>query len=405
MNITSRFMGWFGRRTNIDQAKGEQETSPRTKTTKQKIAVNFDSAMQLSSFWAAVRIWAEVISSLPISFKKFEDGMWVDDLDSSLAFLFSGKVNRYQNKIEFFETVVLNWVVFGNAYCIIQRDASGEVIGLMPMSSSQVEVKVLDNGDLLFLHHVNNNITVYSEENIWHLKMFGNGITGLNTMGYASNSISIGLSAEERVSQTFNNAGKPPGILTFDGEVNEKQRKMLKEEFRELVEGDNLMVLEKGFEYDKTAMSPIDLQLLESRRFSIEDNGRFTGIPSVLINDTANSTVWGSGISEVIRGWYKLGLRPRVRSLELSMLIRLIKPSKRSKTKILFDFDDLLQLDRKDRSESQMKQINSGVITPNEAREEEGRKPHESGNELMINTAIQPIKTLVAQNEAETITD
>jgi HK97 family phage portal protein len=193
--------------------------------------------------------------------------------------------------------------------------------------------------------------------------------------------------------------------LKFDGELSQEQRQMLKKEFADLLTGDSLMVLEKEFDYEQTQMSATDMQLLESRRFQIEDIGRFLDIPSVLINDTANSTVWGAGISEVINGWYKLSLRPTVLLIAESMKVNLISPAKRSKTRILFDFDDLLRLNRKERAEAQLKEINSGITTPNEAREENNKQPHPSGDELMINTAIQPIKTLVSDNEAETITD
>ena len=395
---------WFGFGSTIEQHKGTQSGSTSTKITEQSKAVTFDTSMQLSAWWAGLERWSNVVSSLPIKIQEFDGTLW-NDVENDLTALFNGKVNRYQTKTEFFLTLMLNFKSSGNAYIVKDTTSSGRITSLFPLASQQVEVKILEDGSLVYCHTINGDVTVYSSQSIWHIKAFGNGTVGLNTMSFASNAISIGISGEDRVSKTFKNAGKPQGILKVDNVLTVEQRQMVKEEFKDLITGDSLMVLEKEFEYEQTQMSATDMQLLESRRFQIEDIGRFLDIPSVLINDTANSTVWGAGISEVINGWYKLSLRPTVLLIAESMKIHLIPPNKRAKTRILFDFDDLLRLNRKERAEAQLKEINSGITTPNEAREENNKQPHESGNELMINTAIQPIKTLVAENEAETITD
>jgi HK97 family phage portal protein len=405
MSVTSSIWNWFKGGTTIEQSKGTQSGTPSTKVTEQSKAVNFDSAMQLSAWWAGLERWSNVVSSLPIKIQEFNGTLWEDNNKTDLALLFNGKVNRYQTKTEFFLTLMLNFKSFGNAYIVKSMSTSGRITAMFCLASSQVEIKVLSDGSQVFIHTADGVTTAYSDNSIWHIKGFGNGTIGLNTMQFASNAISIGISGEDRVSKTFKNAGKPNGILKFDGELSQEQRQMLKKEFADLLTGDSLMVLEKEFDYEQTQMSATDMQLLESRRFQIEDIGRFLDIPSVLINDTANSTVWGAGISEVINGWYKLSLRPTVLLIAESMKVNLISPAKRSKTRILFDFDDLLRLNRKERAEAQLKEINSGITTPNEAREENNKQPHPSGDELMINTAIQPIKTLVSDNEAETITD
>jgi len=151
------------------------------------------------------------------------------------------------------------------------------------------------------------------------------------------------------------------------------------------------MTLESGWGYQQIGLNPQDVQLLESRKFSIEDIGRFLGVPSILLNDMSSSTGWGSGITQIIEGWYKLDLRPKVEYIAQSMSVNLIDAGKRSKTRVNFDFDALLQLSRKDRAEANQKEINSGTMTPNEARLLEGRLPKDGGDELLINTALQPI--------------
>ena len=238
-------------------------------------------------------------------------------------------------------------------------------------------------------------MSILSESNVWHMMLFGNNVVGMSPLAYGANAIGVGISADERITQTLDNAAKPSGILTFDSELKltDSQRRQLKEEFKSLKEGNDnvLMTLESGWSYEQIGLNPQDVQLFESRRFTIEDIGRFLDVPSILLNDSTSNTSFGSGIAEIIEGWYKLSLRPMSIYIAESMLVHLVPPSKRSTTRILHDFDQLLMLTRKDRVEANQKEVNSAMMTPNEGRKLEGRLPLEGGDELLINTALQPI--------------
>jgi len=395
MNIYSIFQWAFGRSATANE-KGQQKSSPASKAFTRQKNHSLDQSLQLSSFWAGVSRWAVTISSLPIQVQKFDSQMnqWVSDNDNQLQQLFNYKPNRYQTTVEFIKEIALNLVATGNAYVLISR-SNNKIVSLLPLSSSQMQVNLLKDGTVVYVYEQNGNHTAIAADKIWHLKEFGNNVIGLSPVEYGATAIGVGLSADERSTQVLDNAAKPSGILTFDSELKltDVQRQQLKEEFKALKEGtDNvLMTLESGWAYEQIGLNPQDIQLLESRKFSIEDIGRFLDIPSILLNDMSASTGWGSGITEIIEGWYKLSLRPKVQYIAQSMQIHLIEAGKRNKTRIHFDFDQLLQLSRKERAEANQKEINSGTMTPNEARITEGRLPKDGGDELLINTALQPI--------------
>lgn len=384
---------WFGSQS-LSRNDGVQLSEPMTRSAEATEPVNFDTAMQLSAFWAAVRLWAETIASLPVKVQRLDptDEEWKDAQSSDLAALLRTKPNRYQNRVEFFETFVLNHVVFGNAYA--RKIYSGDrLIGLLPLNSGQVLPELLSDGTVVYNYHHNGGVAVLSAENVWHWKMYGNGVTGLSPLAYARNSVSVGLAGDKRISQVFRNAGKPSGVLTIDGTLKPEQRDLIRSNFRDLVSGgtDTLMVLEAAMKFQPISMSPTEFQLLDSRRFQVEDVARFMDVPSVLINDTQGTTSWGSSVSEIMRGWYKRSLRNRVNSLQESMRCSLIPIDQRARTRICHDFDDLLKLDKGERMEAHQKGIQSAVITPNEARREEDLPPMEGGDQLYANGAILPL--------------
>jgi HK97 family phage portal protein len=372
--------------------------------------VTDETAMQLSAVFACVRIISETVAGLPISFykvKKNARGKIVSkDLanDYPLYRLLNWRPNRYMTRVEFLETIMSQLAFRGNAYCAIERSSNGQIISLLPMMTSQTEVVLEKNGDVVYKYTDGNNLMFLAEKNVWHLKLFGNGIVGLSPLDQARNSLGIAISAEDRVNKMANSGFKAAGVLTIDKVLKPEQRIAIKKNFQDLQDGgdDTLRVLEAGMQYQQISMNPRDVQLLESRKFQTEDIARFFGVPSVLINDMSASTVWGSGITEIIRGWYKLGLKPYTGRTENSISVRLIDIADRETIVPEFDFDELLRGDEKSRYEGYQVAIRNGIKSPNECREDEGLSPDPSGDHRYIDRQLIYLENGGLPNEQKT---
>lgn len=385
-----RILGYFGYGPSVQE--GDQDPGPATYYDTSPVSVTFDKAMQLSAVWACARLLSETVASLPIKFVSVDRDGNESALQNDVAEVFAGKVNRHQTRFEFFETQMLNLSMRGNAYALKQM-VGNRLVGLMPLMASQMTTRLLPDGSIVHYYYHNDGVTAFADNSIWHLKLFGNGIIGLSPLQYARNAIGIALAGESRVSRIFQNGGKPSGILMIDKTLNKEQREQIRQEFNGLREGNNdrLMVLEASMKYETVSMSPEDIQLLESRRFQIEDICRFMGVPSVLVNDTSGSTTWGSGIEQLVQGFYKLNLRPYLERIEASIVENLMQPGDRSSARVSFDFDALLRADRRGRAEANQKDINAGIRTPNEVRREEGLPPMAGGDVLYVNGTMVPL--------------
>jgi HK97 family phage portal protein len=335
-------MAWwrFGFSRGGDSVKvGTQSPLPSARTT----SVTFDEAMSVSACWASTRLLTETVAAMPITCYNRNIDTNVKTVNSSydLWRLLNYRPNRYQTRTEFIEQMMLNLVTWGNTYVVIER-LGARITSLIPLSSSQMEVYLADNGDKIYQYCTpNGDVKVYAESSIWHVKLFGNGIVGMSPLGYASNTIGIAIDQANRMGELSANGGKTNGILTVDQALKPDQKTAIKESFAGLQQGNQaeLFVLEAGFKYTQTSLSPTDMQLLESRRFSIEDIARFYGVPSVLINDTASSTTWGSGIEQINMGFYKLNLKPYLERIESSMKRHLMPADDWDNIDIVFNFD------------------------------------------------------------------
>jgi HK97 family phage portal protein len=368
---------------------GIQTGSPPINQDEIADTVTFDSAMQLSAVWSCVKLLAETVASLPINvYKITENGRKVDK-NNDLQVLFSGKVNRYQTKVEFFETVILNLVINGNAYCLIQKFGD-KIVGLLPLMADQMRVTLMPDGSVTYEYYQDAGVTVFSEKSIWHLKLMGNGIIGLSPLDHQKRTLGIAQAAENAVTKIYKNGAKPSGVLTLDKFLTEPQREQIRNKFYSLSSGnqDRLMVLEGGMKWESVSLSPQDIELLASRQFQISEICRWYGVPSVMVNDTSSTTVWGSGIEQIVAGFYKITLRPILEKIEASIVANLIQATGRE---VEFDFNALTRGDTKTRYESYRIGIHGGFLMPNEARAQEGLPPEEGGEKLYMQGATVPI--------------
>jgi HK97 family phage portal protein len=396
MTIFGRFSSWFGAFGATTQNKGVQDTRPLQNVYKDVPAVTIDGALQVSSVWASVELLADNIASLPIFVYHQKKGLRELARDIDLWMLFHDRPNSRHTPMEFWQFMVMNYLLRGNAFARLERNSRGEVVSMWPLSADQVQVKVLENGSITYEYHLDGNVIVYGEKSILHFRDKGNGIIGMSRLDYMKSSVGVAINAQNTASKLYANDNKRPGVLLLDKLLSPEQRKQIRANFKELVEGgeDQLLVLEAGAKFEPLSMSPADVQLLETRRFSVEDIARWFGIPSVLINDTVKTTTWGTGVDAIIEGFYKFKLRPMLVGFEQRMKLSVLTAEQRSTLTVEFGLEALLRSSLKDRVDLYAKQVQNGLKTRNEIRQLENDPPIPGGDELTAQINLAPISML-----------
>ena len=385
---------WLGGSGTARNA-GDQISGPMGYAAPSPVEVNEDSAMQLSAVWACVRLLSETVASLPVNvYRKTPKGRELAP-DHWLSLLMARKPNRYQTKVEFFETLMLNLALHGNAYAKITK-VGGKIRSLLPLMASQIETKLLPDGSVVHLYHADGNVDVLSSDSVWHVKLYGNGIVGKSPLAFGRNMFGIAQAAEQSVGKIYANGGKPSGVLSFDRLLTPAQRASVRENFATLTTGtdDRLLVIEQGMKFDAVSMSPQDIELLASRKHQIDEIARWFGVPSILINQNEGSTTLGSSTAEIISGFYKLNLRPYLERIEASVKTWLFTPEEANQYEFEFDFEGLLRSDLESRLEGYRTAVAGTILTPNEVRRIEGWPRVEGGDVLLSQVNMTPIEKL-----------
>lgn len=395
---------WWGGRAVLSAGKGLQSGAPSASISTSKVSVTPDSAMQVSAVWGCVDRRAKTVASLP--FFVYENVGGVNKLarNNPLYKLLNSSINAVMTPYEFLVAMGIARELRGNAYAKIYRAANGEAYALWPLAADQVRQLWLNDGSFVYEYRTDSTTEIIAASNIWHWRGLGNGVTGLSRIDYMRGTIGEAISAQNHSEKTFGNGAKPTGVLMIDAVLKPDQRKQLQETFAHLATGSEtggISVLEAGLKYQQLSLTAQDIQLLDTRRFSVEEISRWFDVPPVLVHHSA-ATQLGSATAEVVDNFLKFSLRPDLISIEQSFYKQVMTPLQRATLSVEFSLDALYRGNLLQRMDAGSKATQNGILTRNEVRQLENREPIEGGDDLTAQTNLAPLHMLgqVAQQGA-----
>jgi HK97 family phage portal protein len=145
--------------------------------------------------------------------------------------------------------------------------------------------------------------------------------------------------------------------------------------------------------YQQLSLAPEDMELLDTRRFAVEEICRWFDVPPVLIHHS-NVSTWGSGIEQIVDGFYKLTIRPLLVGIEQAVRKQVMTPKQRATMSAEFAMEALLRGSLKDRMEVYAKAVQNGLKTRNECRQLENDPPIDGADDLTAQTNLAPLSML-----------
>jgi HK97 family phage portal protein len=398
--LLAAFARWFGAGTALESRSGQQITAPAAPAIEGTVAYNSDGALQLSAVWRCVNLIVNTISTLPLFVYANDKGQRDLARETGLWSLLHVAPNASMTVPEFWGAMVVNWLLRGNGYARIQRNAAGEAIALWPMAADQVTVTVLDDGSVVYLYKAGAETYAFPASEVLHLKGMGNGVAGLSRISYMAGTVTESVRSQSMATRLYESGNKPSGVLTIDRVLTKEQRDALRRNFAEVAEGNTarLFVLEADMKWQQVSLTPHDAELLATRQFTVEEVCRWFGVPPVLAFHN-NVTTWGSGIEQILEGWYKLDVRPMLVQIEQALTRRVLTPAQRVQFTVEWSFDGLLRANLKDRAQIYATLTQNGVMTRNEARQLENMPPVEGGNQATAQTNLAPLAKLGEEPE------
>lgn len=395
MPFIRRFFSRFGWGGVMSDQSGQQLETPSSLVA---APMSPDIALQISTVYACARLLAGTVSSLPLMvFKEDSRGNRQVDRGSRLWTILHDQPNAVMTASDFWQAMILQWALRGNAYAQIMRDSVGDVISLWPLSSDQMTVFSDKQTGRLVYQYVRDSVTYdLTPDQVLHIKDIGTGILGFSKLEFMGSSVQEAMATQKYTMQNAQNFGRPSGILTVD-HVLDRKKGQADAVGRALgsfkSESGKLIVLEADMKFQQVALTPEQSQLLESRKYGVEEICRWFGVPPVLIG-ASGATTWGSGIAEIVSGFHKFTLNPLLKSIEQALESRILRSEERGSVVIEFNLDAFFRGDLQSRYAAYATAVQNGFKTRNEVRALENDPPIEGGDTPTAQTNLAPLDKL-----------
>lgn len=211
--------------------------------------------------------------------QKTEDGIWVETSNPAYSPVLR-KPNRYQNRIQFWESWMLSKLSRGNTYVLKERDNRKIVIAMYVLDPCRVTPMVTDDGSVYYQLRMDNmaglkeDILVPASE-IIHDRMncIYHPLIGTSPIIACGIAAMQGLAIQNNQTNFFNNRSMPGGILTAPGAIADETAARLKEAWDTNYAGTNtgkVAVLGDGLKFEPIAMTSVDAQVIEQLKWTSE---------------------------------------------------------------------------------------------------------------------------------------
>jgi HK97 family phage portal protein len=344
------------------------------------VAVTSNNAFLSTHVLACVRVLAEGVASLPCHyFRRLANG-GKERQPGALDRLLSVQANEWQTAYEWKEMSMIHLGLWGEAYSRIITKGS-EVVALIPMHPSRMDVEQLPNNRLRFWYtdNVGRRIPLTQDE-VWRaVWMSQDGIRGSVPIKCGREAIALARACEMHGARFFGAGARPGVVLETDGTVDAETALELRDNWERMHRGPDrshrTAILTGGLKAHELGTTNTDSQFLEARRFQSEEICRLYRVAPHLVQDLSRATF--SNIEQQSIDFVQFTLLPWVRRLESSFARDLIVNNDTNFAE--FDLRGLLRGDSVARMNYYTSGIDRGIFSINEVRGFENMNPIEGG--------------------------
>ena len=362
-------------------------------------------AMQLAAVSACWRVLGESVGQLPMQlFERRGDRETDKAVGHDLYPVVHVSPNEFQTAQELWEQVTGDLVRAGNFYAQI-NSVRGVTRELWPWRPETVQPKRTPAGEVVYdIRQADGTVETLSSREVFHVKLasLDGGLTGAAPIALARESIGGAIAAEQHGHGIFARGAAPGGVLQTPEKLTQGAQDMIVETWKRHHEGsDNahrVGILHSGMTFNATTVPSVDLQWLESRKFSRSEIAGIFRVPPHKIGDLERATF--SNIEEQELDFVVGCLMPYLTRIEQRINLQLVQPKDRGRVYAKFNAAGLLRGNMTARANFYWLMVQMGAYCPNEVRAFEDMNPREGGDVFLQPSNMVPSGTVPAPPQA-----
>ncbi len=356
-----------------------------------------DTSLKIGAVYACVRLLADTISTLPVDTFYREGGarkpfrpkpLWVENPDIGTA------------REDFLQQAMVSLLLDGNVFIRIFRSRTGEIISLVVLDPTRVEVRRNPaTREIEYVIDAGTGKTLRADEvlHITELRKPG-ALRGISRIEEVKQSLGLASALEEFSARFFGQGSVTQGIIEWPGNLTREQAKDLASGFEEghkgLKRSHRPGVLFGGAKFVKTGVDPNEAQMLESRQFAVEEIARIFRCPLHLLQVSTPGAMSYASVEQNAIQFAQYTLRPIISKFETALSSLLTGPAF-----VKFNLDAILRGDIQTRFAAYSTGQLAGFLSVKDIHRLEDMPPADGGDEYRVPLANV---NLAAANIVET---
>lgn len=293
--------------------------------------VTWKDALEITTAMACCRVRGEGLALVPWRVYQENEGGRKIAVDHPVHLLLDRRPNPWQTSFEFRETVSLHLDLTFNAYIFVNRVGRARTVKeLIPIEPARVRVE--QNADYSLQYKVrgkNGDEQVFGSDAIWHLRgPSWNSWAGLDAVGLLRNALGLSMSLEEGQSEFQKGNLQASAIYSVKDKLGPEKFEFLSAWIDKHLPGGERagkpLILDNEADLKKLAMSAVDQQLLESRKFQIEEICRGFRVWPIMIGHAGDQSPTFASASEFFQAHKTYTLDPIYRRVAESANVNLL---------------------------------------------------------------------------------
>ena len=347
------------------------------------VAINSQTALSIGAYYAAVKLYADTVASLPWDTYIRVDGTRRPYRPAPSWLTTPQPNNPNFTGFDLKHRMVSSLLIHGNCFVLFIKGRNGDIVEMRVLDPQKVEIKSVDGAPIYTVMGEDTVGVELTSDAILHIPLFATGSALRAPSPVEQHRTTLGLaSATQLYSAKFYEQGAAPSaVIKIPGELTQDQADSLRNSFSRRHEGIEKMhkiaVLTGGADFQQMSMKISDMQLVETLHWGVESIARLMGVPLHLLQYPGGNASYNS-VEIVSIEWLRLGLGPLVARLEAG-LQRLVPGA--DQTFIKFTLDGLLRPTTKERYDAYAIALNNGILSLNEIRRLEDRADVPGGDE------------------------
>lgn len=360
------------------------------------VHVTEETALRLSAVYASVRLIADTIATLPVDQYIRREGQrvpfrpqdpWV--LSPSLTL----------SRTTFWQQVMLSLLLDGNAFVALGRNGGGRIVDLQVLNPTTVSIipnrggyrlaggETLGIGDVL---HVTEMLLPGADR-------------GTSRIAQAKESLGLGLALQEYASTFFGNGAFPSVVIEVPGAPTVEQRQEMQASWENAHRGTRKAhrpaVVMNGAKVQPLSVNPQESQLLEQRRYAVEECARLFRIPPFMLGVTTSGSMSFASVEQQMLFFAEHTIRPYAEILEAAFSRLLLN----EQSFIRFNLNALVRADLSTRTDAYSKALLAGYMSVNDVRRLEDMRDVDAGDQFRVplqNVPLTDTPVVTAQQKA-----